>query len=75
MTSNPAKILGIKTGELKVGYPADLCLFNPTKPGRVDPDKMKSMTKNTPFDGRLTQGKVRKTFVNGECIYDSNLDQ
>lgn len=69
MTCNPANILGLETGVLKVGAPADLCLFDLRKAKRIDKKKMISITKNTPFDGKPIQGEVLKTFVGGEEIY------
>jgi len=71
MTCNPAKILGLDSGVLKVGAPADLCLFNLNSPYCIDPEEMVSLTKNTPFDGRPVQGRVLRTIVAGKSIYDA----
>ncbi|MBL4802688.1 MAG: dihydroorotase [Emcibacter sp.] len=70
MTCNPARILGLDSGKLSVGAPADLCIFNPDVPYKIDPAKMASLTKNTPFDGRLTQGRVLRTVVAGKTIFE-----
>lgn len=70
MTSNPAKIMGLESGRLKVGAPADLCVFDLNVPYRVDAKKMISITKNTCFDGRPVQGRVVKTVVRGESVYE-----
>lgn len=70
MTCNPARILRLNSGILKVGAPADLCLFDPYTPYRIDPEKMASLTKNTPFDGRPVQGRILRTVLNGETVFE-----
>jgi dihydroorotase len=70
MTCNPAKILGLESGVLKKGAPADLCLFDIRIAKRIDKKKMISITKNTPFDGKPIQGQVLRTFVNGLQVFN-----
>lgn len=70
LTSNPAKIMGLESGILSEGAPADLCIFDLDSPYRIDPEKMISVTKNTPFDRRPVQGRVIKTVVGGKSVYD-----
>ncbi len=66
---NPARTLGLQTGQLKAGYPADLILFDPTTPWIVDPSLLRSKSKNTPFDNERMQGRVLRTFVAGRELY------
>ncbi|MFC7050838.1 dihydroorotase [Emcibacter nanhaiensis] len=70
MTVNPARILGLGSGVLKEGAPADLCLFDLNSPHRIDPDKLPSITKNTPFDGKPVQGRVLRTVVGGKTVFE-----
>jgi len=70
MTSRPAKILGLPQGRLQRGAPADIICFDPDAPFVVDPAKLHSRCKNTPFDGALLQGVVRTTVVGGEIVYE-----
>jgi len=70
MTCNPARILGLASGILNVGAPADLCIFDPDVPYRIDPSTMASLTRNTPFDGRPIQGRVLRTVVGGETVFE-----
>lgn len=72
LTCNPAKIMGLKSGVLKKGAPADLCVFDLNSPYRIDAEKMVSVTKNTCFDGKPVQGRVLKTVVAGESVYTYN---
>ena len=69
VSHNPAQRLGLKTGLLKVGYPADLVLFDPMTPWIVDPALLRSRSKNTPFDDERMQGRVLRTFVAGRELY------
>lgn len=69
MSLNPAKRLGLPAGRLEVGAPADLVLFDPDAPFVLNRFGLLSKSKNTPFDEARMQGKVLRTFVNGNEIY------
>jgi len=69
MTSNPANILGLKTGRLKIGAPADMILIDINFPWVVDEDQLHSLSKNTTFEKARFSGKVMKTFVSGKEVY------
>jgi len=70
LTSAPAKVLGLDTGVLTKGAPADLVLIDPDVPFVMDPEKLHSRARNTPFEGRRFQGHAVMTFVGGERVYD-----
>ncbi|MFK5996873.1 MAG: dihydroorotase [Rhodobacterales bacterium] len=69
LSLNPAKLLGLNSGRLTKGAPADLVLFDPDKPFILDRTTLKSKSKNTPFDGRRMQGVVLRTYLGGREIY------
>ena len=69
MALNPAKRLGLDSGRLAEGAPADLVLFDPDVPFVLDRFTLKSKSQNTPFDGQRMQGKVSATYVAGQEIY------
>ena len=71
MALNPAKRLGLPTGRLAPGAPADLILFDPDAPFVLDRFTLHSKSKNTPFDGARLQGKVLKTWVGGTEVYEA----
>jgi dihydroorotase len=71
MTIRPAEILGLPQGRLKAGAPADLIRFDPDEPFVVDPAKLNSRCKNTPFDEARMEGKVKLTMVAGEVVYEA----
>ena len=69
LSLNPAKLLGLDTGRMAIGAPADLVLFDPDKPFVLDRTELHSKSKNTPYDGRRMQGRVMRTFVAGQEVY------
>ncbi|WP_209598690.1 dihydroorotase [Ruegeria sp. HKCCSP351] len=69
MALNPAKRLGLDTGRLSQGAPADLVLFDPDVPFVLDRFALKSKSQNTPFDGQRMQGKVISTYVAGNEVF------
>jgi dihydroorotase len=70
MSYNPAKRLGLPSGRLSVGAPADLVLFDANAPFVMDRATLKSKSRNTPFDGQRMQGKVLATYVNGVKVFE-----
>ena len=70
VTSAPAGILGIEAGSIAVGVNADLCVFDPLARWKVEPAKLKSQGKNTPFAGYEMNAKVRFTLVEGHVVYE-----
>lgn len=69
MALNPARRLGLTSGRLAPGAPADLVLFDADAPFVLDRTTLLSKSKNTPFDGARMQGKVRATWVGGKKVF------
>ena len=69
LTCNPAKILNINAGNLSIGSDADIAVVNLDKPWVVEKEKIKSKSKNTAIEKRKMQGKVEKTFINGNLVF------
>ncbi|CAA7624069.1 Dihydroorotase [Magnetospirillum sp. LM-5] len=69
VTSGPADILGLAGGRLKVGAAADLVLFDPARGWKIEPDRFRSKSKNSPFDARPVQGLVLRTIVDGRTVF------
>jgi dihydroorotase len=70
MTVNPAKLLGLPSGRLQKGAPADLILVDLDQPWVVDKALFRSRSKNTPFDETRMQGRVLLTMVAGTLAYE-----
>ena len=69
LSLNPSRRLGLDSGRLSLGAPADLVLFDPDVPFVLDRFSLRSKSKNTPFDGQRMQGRVLATFVGGKDVY------
>ena len=72
VTINPAELLGLQGGQLDIGAPADLVVFDETERWTVDPDALRSRSKNTPLDGETLTGRVRYTLKNGRIVYSAS---
>ncbi|MDX5594460.1 dihydroorotase [Pseudovibrio sp. SPO723] len=70
MTCNPADRLGLEAGRLSKGAPADLIVFDPERPWIVEKEKIRSRSKNTPFEDETLQGRVLTTLVAGRILYN-----
>jgi len=68
LASNPARVLGLDSGALAAGQPADLLLLDPDAPWQIRGETMKARAGNTPFDGLPAQGKVLRLWKGGNEI-------
>jgi dihydroorotase len=67
----PAHIAGLSAdhgGPVAPGASANLCVIDPTATWVVDPVRMASQSRNTPFGGRRLNGRVRHTVYRGEPV-------
>jgi len=69
LSLNPAKRLGLPGGRLSEGAPADLVLFDPNAPFVMDRTRLRSKSKNTPYDGHRMEGRVLATYVVGAEVF------
>jgi len=69
MTINPARLLGLPSGRLDKGAPADLILVDLGQPWVVDKAQLRARSKNSPFDESKMQGRVLATMVAGKTVY------
>jgi dihydroorotase len=72
MTDNPARILGLDKGTLRIGADADVTIINPSVRWKVDPARFRSRSSNTPFAGRELVGRAEYTIVGGQVRYAAN---
>ncbi|XP_073481832.1 allantoinase, mitochondrial-like [Aquarana catesbeiana] len=71
LSSNTAKLCGLgnRKGAIKVGYDADLVIWDPDKEFQVQENDIHHKNKLTPYLGFLLQGKVMATLVRGTLVY------
>ena len=72
VTYQPAKLLNLKSGSLKIDSPADICIFDPNHKYKLNIDRMKSKSKNSLFEDYEVRGKVIATVVDGRIVYKSS---
>ena len=70
VTCDPARVLGVPSGRIQLGAPADVIVFDPSAPFRVTAEGLRSQGKNSPFLGHELQGRVRTTLVAGNVVYE-----
>jgi dihydroorotase len=69
MTSRPAEILGLPSGRIARGAPADLILVDLDYPWQVSEREIRSRSRNTSFEGARLAGKVMRTIVGGQTVH------
>jgi dihydroorotase len=69
MTQRPAEILGLASGRIAKGAPADLILFDLDYPWQVSEGDFRSRSRNTAFEGARLAGKVMRTIVGGQTVH------
>jgi dihydroorotase len=87
MSTQPAAIAGLGVtdarvaghsahgGPIEVGATANLCVFDPAAQTVVDPNRLASRSRNTPYAGRTFRGAVRHTVLRGEPVVIDGVAQ
>ncbi|MGH9654589.1 MAG: dihydroorotase [Bryobacteraceae bacterium] len=68
-TGNPARILSLDRGTLRVGAPADVTIFSLERSWTYDVKRSFSKSSNTPFHGRRFRGGPVATVVAGKIVW------
>jgi len=69
LSTKPARLLGLEAGSLKAGQPADLALVDCDAPWIYGEETIRSLSKNTPFEGARFSGRVLQTLVDGRTVF------
>ncbi|CAN5151937.1 dihydroorotase [soil metagenome] len=67
----PARIAGVEAsqgGPVSAGRTAHLCVVDPSATWVVEPERLASRSRNTPYAGRTLTGRVRHTVYRGEPV-------
>jgi dihydroorotase len=65
----PARILGLECGRLSPGAPADFALADLNRSWKVEDAKLRSRSKNSPFEHRTLEGSIVETVVAGKTVF------
>ncbi len=68
-TANPARILSLNRGTLRIGAAADVTIFSLDQKWTYDVKRSPSKSRNTPFHGRNFRGGPVATIVAGEVVW------
>lgn len=63
LSAAPARCLGLEARKLEVDAPAELTLFDPREEWVVDEQELRSLARNTPWQGQTIKGKVSRVWV------------
>lgn len=69
LTWGPARVLGLDSGHLGIGAPADICIFDPDTEWSVEASAWLSRGSNTPFLGWPLKGRVTHTLLGGRLVF------
>lgn len=71
LSEGPARIFGLygRKGAVKVGFDADLVVFDPEREWEITPDSLHYLNKISAFAGLKGRGMPIKTIVRGEVVY------
>jgi dihydroorotase len=70
LTRAPARIVGLAAPTIAEGAPANLTLVDPNREWNVEPERLRTKSKNTPFMGHTMKGLVLATIVGGSVAFD-----
>ncbi|MFC0388527.1 dihydroorotase [Muricoccus vinaceus] len=69
LTAAPAELLGLESGRLARGAPADLVLIDLDRAWKVEAGRLPGKAQNSPFDGRALEGRVLGTWKAGQRVF------
>lgn len=69
LSTQPARIFGLSAGTLRPGATADVVVIDPEYPWVVREEDLRSLSKNSSFEGARFQGRALQTIVAGETVF------
>ena len=71
MTAAPARIAGLQAPRIRERARADLVLVDPAVSWTIDPSRLLTKSRNTPFAGRAVTGRVEMTVCEGRIVHEA----
>jgi dihydroorotase len=75
LTVGPARAFGLAAGTLAKGAPADVAVLDPGAEWTVDPEKLHSRSRNTPWKGKRLPGRCVYTIVGGRIVHGESRSE
>jgi dihydroorotase len=69
MTAAPAALLGLESGRLTPGAPADFVIVDLDRSWQVRDEDLKTRSKNSPYEHRTLTGRAIETVVAGRTVW------
>jgi dihydroorotase len=70
LTAGPARVFGLPGGTLAPGAPADVAVLDPAAEWVLDPARLRSRSRNTPWKGTRLTGRCVMTLVGGRLVHE-----
>lgn len=70
LTRAPSRIVGLAAPSIREGAVAELCLIDPEAAFTVDPARLRSKSRNTPWLGKTLTGRVDLTLAGGRIAFE-----
>ena len=70
LTVGPARAFGLAAGTLSRGAAADVAILDPEAGWTVDPERLRSKGRNTPWKGKRLAGRCSMTIVGGRIVHE-----
>jgi dihydroorotase len=71
LTAAPSRVVGLGRRGLREGDPADVILVDPTARWTVEPARLRTKSRNTPFLGHTVEGLVAMTLCEGRVVHET----
>ncbi|ACL65667.1 dihydroorotase, multifunctional complex type [Anaeromyxobacter dehalogenans 2CP-1] len=72
LTVGPARVFGLPAGTLARGAAADVAVLDAAAEWTVDPARLHSKGRNTPWKGRRLAGRCTHTIVGGRIVHEED---
>jgi dihydroorotase len=69
LTADPCRVFGLDRGQLGPGAAADVAIIDPGVVWELDPARMQTRSRNTPFAGWKLTGRAVTTIVGGRVVH------
>jgi dihydroorotase len=73
LTRAPARIVGLAAPSIHEGAAAELALIDPEASFSVDPARLRSKSRNTPWLGKTLTGQVQMTLAAGRIVFEAEV--